>query len=162
MGELVWEKGSDGRNVPARITISDFRRYYLQNFPSVSDSSYDDILQDAIDTVYTMFTGINTLWDIQPVDIWYDKSRTCYRLLTAWYVADQYPSLVAGVPVMGAIPLKAKRIDGVRIDFADTYGENSANEDLLESLKSNPWGIKARMMIKAAAKRAVLRNRRFV
>jgi hypothetical protein len=153
-----------GMREPPRITVADFRRYFLQNFPKVSDAGYDPLIQDAIDTVYSMFAGINTLWDMHGADVWRDKTRACYRLLTAWYVADMNPALVAGMPVMaGGMPLKRKRIDGVDLVFGEAASVKNAHyEDLLESLLSNPWGVKARMMIKTAAKRVMLRNHRFV
>jgi hypothetical protein len=146
--------------VPAKITVDDFRRYFLASFPKLADKSEDGLISDAIDTVYTMFTGVATIWDMQPEQVWYDKTTTCYRLLTAWYIADMYPGFVAGVPVMGGIPLKRKKIDGVDLAFPDS-GAGSGNkdyQDLLASLKSNPWGSKAYTMIRASAKRVLLRN----
>jgi hypothetical protein len=147
-------------DVPARITVVDFRRYHLQSFPSLSEPQYDELIQDAIDQVYAMFSGIGNLWDMQPRQIWYDKTILCYRLLTAWYIADMYPMFLAGLPVMGGIPLKRKRIGMVDITFAD-FMHGNAN-DILESLKSNPFGGKAYLMIRAAGKRMMLRNRRTV
>jgi hypothetical protein len=62
---------------------------------------------------------------------------------------------------MGGIPLRRKKIDGVDITFADrAVGGNKEYQDLLEGLKSNTWGYKAYTMIRAAAKRVMLRNRR--
>jgi hypothetical protein len=156
-----WEPDGTGRNVPVKITVEDFRRYFLMSFPKLGAAAYDGLIQDAIDTVYAMFTGVNTIWDRHPDRVWYEKSQVCYRLLTAWLIADNYPSLVAGVPVMGGVPLKRKKIDGVDLMFADrTRNGNTEYQDLLESLKSNTWGNKAYVMIRAAAKRVMLRNRR--
>jgi hypothetical protein len=62
---------------------------------------------------------------------------------------------------MGGLPLKRKKIDGVDIVFADrAVSGNKEYQDLLESLKSNTWGNKAYLMIRTAAKRVMLRNRR--
>jgi hypothetical protein len=62
---------------------------------------------------------------------------------------------------MGGVLLKRKKVDGVDITFADgTTGGNKDYQDLLEGLKSNTWGNKAYLMLRAAAKRAMLRNRR--
>jgi hypothetical protein len=151
-------------SVPARITMADFRRFHLQSFPQLADSQYDDIITDAIDAVYAMFTGVKTLWDMEPKQVWHEKTVLCYRLLVAWYIADLYPGFVAGVSVMGGIPLKRKKVDGVDITFSDA-GAGDGNKDyldLLASLKSNPFGVKARLMITTAAKRALLYNCRFV
>jgi hypothetical protein len=156
-----WEPDETGRNVPAKITVENFRRYFSASFPKLMAEQYDGFVQDAIDTVYAMFTGISTLWDMHPDTAWHEKTQVCYRLLTAWYIGDMAPWAVAGVPVMGGIPLKRKKVDGVDLTFADAAANGNKNyEDLLQSLVSNVWGSKARLMIRAAAKRAMLRNRR--
>jgi len=152
--------------VPARITIADFRRYYLQSFPKLSDDKYDELIQDAINAVYDIFTGINTLWSIQArysQEVWYDKTRLCYGLLTAWYIADLYPTLTSKVPMMGGIPLVRKKIGGVDLTFSkdSTSTGKSDYQDLLLSLKSNPFGAKAYMMIRCAAKRVKLGNSKY-
>jgi hypothetical protein len=150
--------------VPVKITMADFRRFHLQSFPQLADSRYDDIITDAIDAVYAMFTGVKTLWDMEPKQVWYEKTVLCYRLLAAWYIADLYPGLVTGVSVMGGVPLKRKKVDGVDITFPDT-GIGNGNKDyldLLASLRSNPFGMKALAMIRCSAKMALLYNCRFV
>jgi hypothetical protein len=158
-----WEPDETGRSVPAKITVEDFRRYFSASFPKLMAEEHDGLIQDAIDTVYAMFTGVNTIWRWHSDRVWYEKSQVCYRFLTAWYIADCYPAYVAGVPIMGGVPLKRKKIDGVDLTFADVVSSNNKNyEDLLESLNSNPWGRKARLMLKAAGKRVMLRNRRIV
>jgi hypothetical protein len=75
-----------------------------------------------------------------------------------------YPELVTGVPTMGGIPIKRKKIGGVDITFPDnvTGGGNKDYLDLLASLKSNPFGSKAYAMIKTAAKMALIMNRRSI
>jgi hypothetical protein len=164
-GELIpgFVLDEDGGSVPQKITVEDFRRYFLAQFPKLGDEEQDELIQDAIDTVYAIFTGVQTLWDMHKTPVWYDKTQTCYRLLTAWYIADLYPAFVAGVPVMGGIPLKRKKIDGVDLTFAAAAVSGNKNyEDLLDSLNSNPWGRKARLMIKASAKRVMLRNRTII
>jgi hypothetical protein len=156
-----WEPDGTGRKVPAKITVEDFRRYFSASFPKLMVGEHDGLIQDAIDTVYAMFTGVNTIWDLHPGKVWHEKSHVCYRLLTAWFIADTNPDFVAGVPVMGGLPLKRKKVDGVDLTFADGTGSgNKEYLNLLESLKSNTWGGKARMMILSAGKRAMLRNRR--
>ena len=164
-GELLpdWDVDSAGQRVPAKISVEDFRRYFLASFPKLSSSDNEAFLQDALDMVYAMFTGIGILWDWHPAEVWYEKTRTCYRFLAAWYIADIRPELVSGVVVMGGTPLKRKKVDGVDIVFADSVSKgNTEYLDLLESLKSNAWGAKAYLMIRSAGKRVMLRNRRIV
>jgi hypothetical protein len=157
-----WEPDATGRNVPAKITVKDFRRYFLMSFPKLGAEEHDGLIQEAIDMVYAMFTGVNTIWDMHPDMVWYEKSHICYRLLTAWYIADNYPAFVAGVSVMGGTPLTRKKVDGTDLTFADrAVSGNKEYQDVLEGLKSNTWGNKAYLMIRASAKRAMLRNRRF-
>ena len=85
----------DGK--PGRITADDFKRKYLSHFPDLADA-HDDILEDAIDAVYVQFHGVQTLWDLQEKQVWFDKTRLCFLHLTAWFLADLYPELVSGVP----------------------------------------------------------------
>lgn len=139
--------------VPARITRDDFRRFYLANFPKLAEG-HDDIIDQAIEAVYTEFHGVGTLWNMHSPQVWFDKTRMCYLHLAAWYIADMHPKYVAGVPVMGGVPIKRKKIGGVDITFQD--GASSAS-DLLAGLMSNPFGKQAYIMIKASAKRTALR-----
>lgn len=139
--------------LPARITRDDFRRQYLANFPKLAEG-HDDIIDQAIEAVYTSFHGVQTLWDIHGEQVWFDKTRLCFLHLTAWYIADIHPKYVAGVPVMGGIPIKRKKIGGVDITFQDS---SSSASDLLAGLMSNPFGKQAYMMIKTCAKRTALR-----
>jgi hypothetical protein len=155
----------DGRWVPARITPEDFRRYFLASFPKLADEvTYGELLEDVIDSVYAIFPGVNTLWDVHKWKTWYEKTRMCYRLLIAWYLGDLYPTLVAGVSLMGGIPLKRKKIGGVDLTFSDSATTSNVKdyEDVLIQLKSNPWGAKAYLMIKTSAKRVMIRNRTFI
>lgn len=149
---------------PLQINREDFRRQFLASFPklsgldsSVSDTQADIIIDSAIEAVYDMFTGVATLWNIHSPQTWFDKTRRCYLYLTAWYIADMYPKYVSGVTVMGAIPLKEKKIGGVDIKF-DTDALNSgAGRNVLKGLLSNPFGKMAYTMITCCAKRTALR-----
>lgn len=142
----------DGK--PGRITADDFKRKYLSHFPDLADA-HDDILEDAIDAVYTQFHGVQTLWDLQEKQVWFDKTRLCFLHLTAWFLADLYPEFVSGVPVVGGVPVKRKKIGGTDITFQDT--STAIGGDLLSGLLSNPFGKQAYMMIKTCAKRMMLR-----
>jgi hypothetical protein len=156
-----WEPDETGRNVPAKITVEDFRRYCLALFPKLGAEQHDGLIQDAVDAVYAMFPGVNTLWDMQPRQLWYDKTRLCYRLLAEWYIAEKYPDMAANAWSIDGI--RQKKVDGVTLAF-DTGMINGkadgAYQDVLAALQSNHFGRTALMMIRASAKRAMLRNRR--
>jgi len=146
--------------VPAKITIHDFRRYHLQSFPAFTDVDYDNLLTEAIDTVYAMFTGIGQIWDMQPRQVWYDKTVLCYRLLTAWYITDRYPGLSRDPTSLNGIRIEQKKVDGVMLKFQKAPLEEG--KDPLTALQSNDFGRKALLMIRTSAKRALLRNCRVV
>jgi hypothetical protein len=148
--------------VPARVTRADFRRYFLASFPKLTDASYDELIDEAIEGVYAIFTGVGTLWEAQGREVWFEKTQTCYRFLVAWYIADLYPTLAAGVPMMGPVPLKRKKVGMVDITYRDDSAALGKGNyaDLLSSLKSNAFGGKAYLMITASAARAGLRNGR--
>jgi hypothetical protein len=156
-----WEPDETGRHVPAKITVEDFRRYFSASFPKLMAEKYDGLIQDAIDTVYAVFTGVNTIWDIHTGRVWYEKSQTCYRLLTAWFIADKYADLAPGVPSIGG--LKQKRVDGVALTYDTEMISGKAEgmvQESLAGLRSNHFGRTALMMIQSSAKRVMLRNRR--
>jgi hypothetical protein len=150
--------------VPAKITVADFRRFHLQSFPKLADEKYDGLIADAIEAVYAMFKGVATAWEMYAGQVWYEKTVQCYRFLTAWYICDVYPGLVSGVPTMGGIPLKRKKIGGVDITFQDNDAGKGSKDylDLLASLKSNPFGAKAYLMIQNSPKRFMLWNSKVV
>ena len=143
--------------VPARVTVADFRRYHLQSFPSLREPESDDLIQNAIDTVYTMFPGASTAWDLHDRQMWFEKTQLAYRLLAAWLIADQYPDLMSGVISIAGI--KKKKVDGVDIMFDP--GIFSGDSPLMW-LKSNDFGRKVLMMSGTMPKRALLRVEKFV
>jgi hypothetical protein len=160
-----WEPDETGRNVPAKITVADFRRYFLASFPPLAAGEHDGLIQDAIDTVYAMFPGIRTLWDVHAKQLWYDKTVTCYRLLTAWFIMDRYPEVSSAYASVNGMPLKRKKVDGVDLTFEtgflqETPGAAASMQDVLGGLKSNDFGRKALLMIRCSAKRVMLRNSR--
>ena len=106
---------------------------------------------------YDIFTGIATLWNKHDAQTYFDKTRRCYLYLTAWYIADMYPKYVAGVTVMGAVPLKEKKIGGVDLKFDTEYLTGGKGQNLLKGLLSNPFGKMAYTMITCCAKRTALR-----
>ena len=151
----------DGK--PLRINREDFRRHFLTSFPKLagldnnSASEADNIIDGAIESVYDIYTGVTTLWTLQDKQTWFDKTRRCYLYLTAWYIADMYPKYVAGVTVMGAVPLKEKKIGGVDVKFDTEFLSSGRGLDVLKGLLSNPFGKMAYMMITTCAKRTALR-----
>ena len=150
----------DGK--PLRINREDFRRQFLASFPKLAGldnaaSEADSIIDEAIDSAYDIFTGVATLWDKHEPQVWFDKTRRCYLYLTAWYIADMHPKYVAGVPVMGAVPLKEKKIGGVDLKFDTEFLGSASGQNLLKGLLSNPFGKMAYMMIECCSKRVALR-----
>jgi hypothetical protein len=151
----------DGK--PLRINREDFRRQFLTSFPKLAgldkatSTEADNIIDTSIEAVYDIFTGVATLWNLHDKQTWFDKTRRCYLYLTAWYIADMYPKYVAGVSVMGAIPLKEKKIGGVDIKFDTDFLSSGKGQNLLRGLLSNPFGKMAYTMITCCAKRTALR-----
>jgi hypothetical protein len=156
-----WEPDETGRSVPAKITVEDFRRYFSASFPKLMAEKYDGLIQDAIDTAYAMFPGVNTIWDLHPAKVWHDKTTACYRFLLAWFIADNYADFASNVPSIDGF--KQRKVDGVTLTY-DTemiYGKAEGGvQELLAGLRSNHFGRTALMMIQSSAKRAMLRNRR--
>lgn len=148
--------------LPARITIDDFRRHHNQSFPKLLDAAYDQLVQDAIDDMYVMFHGAQTLWDLQPKEVWFEKTQLAFRLLVAWHITDAYPTLCSGVASMGGVPLRRKKIGGVDVQYADSASPAPYKDyrDLLGALKSNVFGNRAYGMIRSAGKMALLGSRR--
>ena len=148
---------------PLRINREDFRRQFTASFPKLAGidsgdaSQADSIIDGAIDAVYDMFTGVATLWNKHDAQTYFDKTRRCYLYLTAWYIADMFPKYVAGVTVMGAVPLKEKKIGGVDLKFDTDYLNSGKGQNLLKGLLSNPFGKMAYTMITTCAKRVALR-----
>lgn len=149
----------DGK--PLHINREDFRRQFLASFPKLAgfegSSETDAIIDNAIEATYDMFTGVATLWNRHDAQTYFNKTRRCYLYLTAWYIADMYPKYVAGVPVMGAVPLKEKKIGGVDLKFDTDFLNSGKGQNLLRGLLSNPFGKMAYMMITTCAKRTALR-----
>lgn len=139
---------------PPKIDKVWFRARYGEHFPDFLDDDKDDILDACIDDVYALFYGVADLWSHMDRKPYEDKTRLCYGLLVAWYVADLFPEATLGVMSTGGIPLKAKKIGGTIIQFAEAKKSAGAvnNADLLQSLKSNAFGAKAYMMIKTSGK----------
>lgn len=150
---------NDGRTwidgIPSKITKEWFRTRYGQNFPDLLDSTKDTFLNTCIDDVYTLFAGIPDFWKHLKNTIYYDKTQMCYGLLTAWYITDMFPDFAVGVVSAGSgLAVKRKKIGNTDITFgevASTAGSYN-NADLLQSLKSNAFGVKAYMMIKTSGK----------
>lgn len=139
---------------PERIDRVWFLARYGQNFPDFLNEKYNETIDNAIDSTYTLFAGVCDLWSHLERNLYCDKTRMCYGLLVAWYLTDLYPTFAEGVVSSGGVPLKSKKIGGTQITFADSsarYGARN-NAELLQSLKSNAFGAKAYMMIKTSGK----------
>lgn len=139
---------------PVKITRDWFRTRYGQSFPDLLAESKNEFLDTCINDVYTLFYGVGDLWSHMDRREYVDKTQLCYGLLLAWYIADLFPSYALGVVSSGGIPIKSKQIGGVKITFGETASTAGAvnNADLLQSLKSNSYGVKAYLMIKTSGK----------
>lgn len=131
-----------------------FRARYGQNFPDLLAEDKNDFLDTCITDIYTLFYGVGDLWSHMNRSEYESKTQLCYGLLVAWYITDLFPDFSLGVVSTGGIPLKAKSIGGVKVQFGDTASTAGAvnNADLLQSLKSNAYGAKAYLMIKTSGK----------
>jgi hypothetical protein len=138
--------------LPQRIAVADFKDAYLAAFPKFTNAEYDPIIEDAINAVYTMFNGAQYLWKSRDTDTWYDKTVRCYLYLVAWYIVNLYPRMSAGIQSTGGMPILAKKIGDVTIHYMDSSRLSTA-DDVLNSLKSNPYGNMALMMIRSAPAR---------
>ena len=140
--------------LPERIDRDSFRTHFGQNFPDLLPEDKNDFLDNCIEDVYTLFAGVSDLWSHLERKAYVQKTRLCYSLLVAWYIADMFPDYAVGIVSSGGIPVKAKSIGGVKIQFGDIQSNAGAynNADLLQSLKSNTFGAKAYLMIKTSGK----------
>jgi hypothetical protein len=135
---------------PAPITVSDWRRHHLQSFPafvSADEETGNGVIQEAIESVYTMFIGVMDFWSQHEPQTYFDKTRLCYRLLTCWWIADLNPEYAIGIMTTGGMPLANKKIGPITIGFNTKLLNGS---DPLQMLLSNPFGVRAHGMIKNA------------
>lgn len=139
---------------PLRINREWFRSRYGQNFPELLSDEYDDMLDNCIESVYTLFAGVCDIWAHLERDIYVNKTQMCYGLLVAWYITDLYPTYAEGVMASGGVGVKTKKIGGTQITFSDDSRKvgSANNANLLQGLQSNAFGVKAYMMIKTSGK----------
>ena len=150
--------------LPAPITVEDWRRYHLQSFPAFADEDKqetgEEILREAIETIYSMWVGVSYLWQGHDEQVWYEKTRLCYRLLICWYIADIYPEFSRGILSTAGLPIVRKKIGPIDI----AYGKEAltpSSLDLLAPLLSNAFGAKAHLMIKTSYRRTKITNGNF-
>lgn len=148
----------DTRGEPITIDRVWFQARYGQNFPDLLAKDKSDFLDTCIEDVYTLFKGVAELWKALDNDVYVRKTQMCYGLLTAWYISDVFPLYTVGVVSSSGIPLKSKKIGGVNITFGDTQASagGKLNADILQALKSNPFGAKAYLMIKSSGRLTML------
>lgn len=141
---------------PEKITKEWFRTRYGQNFPDLLllNAETNTFLDNAIEQVYTVFYGVGLIWSHLEKEIYISKTQLCYGLLLAWYITDLFPSYAVGVMTSGGIPVSSKQIGNVKVSFSEMASKRGAsnNADILQALKSNSFGAKAYMMIKASGK----------
>ena len=135
-------------------------KYYFKSqfgcfFPRLLEGK-DEIIDNAIEAVYTSYYGVKELWSNLDKDIYFTKTRQCYGYLTAWYIADMFPLYTSGVTSMGGIAVKSKSIGGVKIVYEDVDRQSIKRPDNLSHLKTNSLGKQAYIMIKASARMHLL------
>ncbi len=107
--------------VPLKITVDDFKRRFLDKFPKMA-FEHDEEIQNAIDSMYTIFHGVGKIWKWCDKQVWFNKTRECYGLLAAWYICSMYPEYAKGIASTGGFMVKRKKIGGGDITFKDgTY-----------------------------------------
>lgn len=145
---------------PLRIDAKDFKARFGCYFPKLLAPDKEQIITDAIDSVYTMFTGVEDLWSSLDEETFFKKTRQCFGFLTAWYLADMFPLLSSGIQSMGGLPVTSKSIGGVKLTFADISqaGKNPRFRDNLAFLKTNTMGVQAYNMIKTSSKMQFLKG----
>ena len=150
--------------LPAPVTPDDWRRYHLQSFPAFADADLketaDAILYDAIEVIYSMWPGVSTLWQRHDRQVWYEKTRLCFRLLICWYIADIYPDYSAGILSTAGMPIERRKIGPIDVVFSKE-AVTPGSKDILTSLLSNPFGVKAHLMIKSSYGRASIKTGNF-
>lgn len=150
--------------LPAPVTPDDWRRYHLQSFPMFADADRQDeadaILDEAIESVYSMWVGVSTLWQGHNEQVWFEKTRLCYRFLICWYIADLYPEFSLGILSTGGLPIARKKIGPIDIVY-DKESLAQGSSDLLAPLLSNAFGAKAHLMIKTVYRRTKIDNGSF-
>lgn len=140
--------------IPAAIDKAYFRARYGQSFPDLLPPAMDTFLNAAIADVYTMFTGVSTIWSHMGDDEYFTKTQLCFGLLLAWYIADMYPEYAVGVVTSSGVPIKGKSIGGIKISFGDpnaSGGTSKGYRDVLSPLKSNAFGNKAYLMLMSSS-----------
>lgn len=147
--------------VPQKIDRFYFRAHYGCKFPRLLQGvEADSIIDDAIEAVYDIYTGVSTLWNSLDDKTWHDKTRRCYGLLAAWYVTDMHPMYAIGIQSTGGLPIKSKQVGGVKIVYnTDEQNVRAARyKDALSHLRTNTFGINAYNMIKTSGKMIMLRS----
>lgn len=139
--------------VPRKVTPADIRRWHLASFPMLSLDENTGIIEEAIEAVYAIFTGLPKFYDHHPTEVWYEKTLFMARMLVCWYIANMHPTLLAGQDAMGGTPLRAKKIGPITLTYASSDGVVSGAEDILAGLKSNSFGNVVYTMIKGSKKR---------
>lgn len=112
----------------------------------------------ALQIVNAQFSGVYTLWALLPPPERDAKRKLCINYLLAWQLATLYPDQAIVSAGTGGMPLKAKKIDGISLQFRDLV--RASGSGVLDMLTTNEWGLQALMMIQSAPDNYVLRRAR--
>ena len=99
--------------------------------------------EEAKDAVVAMWYGVFELWEPLPEEIRLKKRELALSYLIMWYLADLYPTrLAGGIMGSGGMPLNGKTIKSVQLQFRKLNLPAS-----YEALGTNQFGVKAAEMI---------------
>ena len=125
--------------VPALALVNFQYKRYIDN---LTEEEFDE----AKDFVTTKWYGVFEMWEVLPQDVKFKKREVIFSLLIMWYLADMYPTrLVGGVMGQGGMPLSAKSIKSIQLQFRKLNMPEGYDE-----LATNQFGIKAASMIRSA------------
>ena len=110
------------------------------------DNLTEEEFNEAKDFVTTKWYGVFEMWEVLPEDVKLKKREIIFSLLIMWYLADMYPTrLVGGIMGQGGMPLSAKSIKSIQLQFRKLNMPEGYDE-----LATNQFGIKAASMIRSA------------
>jgi hypothetical protein len=106
----------------------------------------EEEFEEAKDAVIAMWYGVFELWSPLPSEVRLAKRELVLNYLIMWYLADMYPTrLIGGVMGQGGMPLSAKSIKSIQLQF-----RNLKMPEGYDELSTNQFGIKAASMIRSA------------
>jgi len=117
---------------------------YAKNFVGLTTEDIESALLE----VQAQWSGALSFWSDLPTAIRDVKRESLVNLLVAWHLADLMPRALDGVASNGGMPLKAKSIGGVDLEFLPIETQAA-----MSPLLTNTFGIRALQAILSAPER---------